>query len=189
MRDETLARSYAEALFELSEQNGGPEAFAPSVDLFSGILRSDPEFRLFLETPRIDAEAKKGVLRRVFEGRVPPTFLKFLLVVVDKRRQALFGSIADAFNALLDERLGRTHVDVTVSRALEPAELESLTGRLSSLLNKTAIPHVRVDPDILGGVIVRTGDAIYDGSVRRRLERMRTRLLDAELPAAVGGDR
>lgn len=189
MRDETLARSYAEALFELAEGNGGAESFAPAVDLLAGLLRSDPEFRLFLETPRIDADAKKGVLRRVFEGRVPPTFLKFMLVVVDKRRQTLFRSIADAFNALLDERLGRTHVDVTVSRPLDAAELESLTGRLSGLLKKTAIPHVRVDPEIVGGVIVRTGDAIYDGSVRRRLERMRTMLLDAELPAAVGGDR
>lgn len=189
MRDETLARSYAEALFELAERNGGAEAFAGPVDLLAGLLRSDPGFRLFLETPRIDADAKKAVLRRAFEGRVPAPFLTFMLVVVDKRRQALLASIADAFNALLDERLGRTHVDVTVSRPLADDELESLTDRLSELLDRTAIPHIRVDPAILGGVIVRTGDAIYDGSLRRRLDRMRTMLLDAELPAAVGGDR
>jgi F-type H+-transporting ATPase subunit delta len=189
VRDETVARSYAEALLELAERHEGLEPFSEAVHLLSDSLRGDDSFRLFLETPRIDAEAKKDVLRRSFGDRVPASFLKFMLVVVDKRRQRLFGKIADAFNALVDERLGRTHVDVTVSRSLEAGELESLTGRLSDLLDRKAIPHVRVDPEILGGVIVRTGDTIYDGSLRRRLDRMRTLLLDAELPAAVGGDR
>lgn len=189
MRDETVARSYAEALFELAERHGGVESFSPAVDLLSEALQADPDFRLFLETPRIDAEAKKGVLRRTFKDRVPDPFLNFMLVVVDKRRQRLFRPIAEAFDALVDERLGRTHVDVTVSRPLGGEELESLTGRLSDLLDRKAIPHVRVDPAILGGVVVRAGDTIYDGSLRGRLDRMRTMLLDAELPAAVGGDR
>jgi F-type H+-transporting ATPase subunit delta len=189
VRDETVARSYAEALLELAERNEGLEPFSEAVDLLAGTLREDGNFQLFLETPRIDAEAKKDVLRHSFADRVPSSFLKFMLVVVDKRRQRLFGKIAEAFNALVDERLGRTHVDVTVSRPLEAGELASLTGKLSDLLDRKAIPHVRVDPGILGGVIIRAGDTIYDGSLRRRLERMRTMLLDAELPAAVGGDR
>jgi len=129
------------------------------------------------------------VLRSAFQDRVPATFLNFMLVVVDKRRQRLFKSIGEAFEALLDESLGRTHVDVTVSRPLGTEELQSLTGQLSDLLEKKAIPHVRVDPAILGGLVFRAGDTIYDGSLRRRLDRMRTLLLDAELPAAVGGDR
>lgn len=188
MRDETVARSYAEALLELAERNEGLEPFSGAVDLLSDTLRGDGSFQLFLETPRIDAEAKKDVLRRTFSERVPPSFLKFMLVVVDKRRQRLFGKIVEAFNALVDERLGRTHVDITVSRSLEVGELESLTGRLSDLLDRKAIPHVRVDPEILGGVIIRAGDTIYDGSLRRKLDRMKTMLLDTELPAAVGGD-
>jgi F-type H+-transporting ATPase subunit delta len=189
VRDETVARSYAEALLELAERHGGLEPFLSAVELLAGALHEDPKFRLFLETPRIDEQAKKDVLRRTFQGRVPPAFLNFLLVVVDKRRQRLFGAVAKEFYALVDERMGRTHVDVTVSRPLGEEELGALTGQLSTLLDRKAIPHVRVDPGILGGVIIRAGDTIYDGSLRRRLDRMRTLLLQAELPAAAGGDR
>jgi F-type H+-transporting ATPase subunit delta len=77
---------------------------------------------------------------------------------------------------------------VTVARTLDQDTSGMIGERLSKALGKQAIPHVRVKPEIIGGIIVRTGDTIYDGSVRRRLEGMRSRMLNAELPAgAVGG--
>lgn len=186
MRDETVARNYAEALLELAERQEGVEAFSAGVADVARVLDEDPRFRAFLETPRIDASAKKEVIRSAFEGRVPRSLMNFLLVAVDKRRQRLLGLIAREFQLLVDERLGRTHVEVTVSRELGAGELTALTGRLSSLFGRTAIPHVRVRPDILGGVVLRSGDTIYDGSLRRRLDRMRHNLLNAELPAPAG---
>lgn len=187
MRDGTVARSYAEALLELAEAHGGVEPFSAAVDLVARALDEDPRFAAFLETPRIDAQAKKDVLRRTFGERVPPLFLNFLLVVVDKRRQRLLGSIARAFHGLVDERSGKVHVEVTVSRELGDEEVRDLTGRLSTLLDRIAIPHFRIRPEILGGVILRTGDTIYDGSLRRRLDRMKRQLLNADLPVAIGG--
>jgi F-type H+-transporting ATPase subunit delta len=84
----------------------------------------------------------------------------------------------------LDDHEGRTHVEVTLARPVDEATREVLAQRLSGLVGKTAIPHVRVRPEILGGIIVRTGDTIYDGSVRRQLDGMRRRLLKAKLPTA-----
>lgn len=186
MRDETVARNYAEALLELAARGEGVEAFSTAVSEVARVLDEDPRFRAFLETPQVDAAAKKSVLRSAFAGRIPRSLLNFLLVTVDKRRQRLLPEIARQFQLLVDERLGRTHVEVTVSRELGDEELEALTRRLSGFLRSTAIPHVRVRPDILGGVILRTGDTIYDGSLRRRLERMRRNLLTADLPAPAG---
>ena len=181
MRDETVARNYAETLFSLAERHEGLAPFLAGIDLVSGLLDQDPNFRLFLETPRIAAEDKKAVLRKAFEGELPRQLVNFLLVTVDKRRQRLLRDIARQFRALVDEHEGRVHVEVTVARSMDDETHRKVTERLSGLLGAQAIPHVRVRPEILGGMIVRTGDTIYDGSVRKRLDGMRRQLLKAQL--------
>lgn len=181
MRDETVARNYGETLFALAERHEGLDAFGRGMDLVASLLDQEPNFALFIETPRIDADSKKAVVRKVFEGELPKQLVNFLLVTIDKRRQRLLREIARSYRALVDEREGRAHVEVTVARALDDDTVELLARRLSALLGVTAIPHMRVKPEILGGVIVRTGDTIYDGSVRRRLDGMRRQLLEAKL--------
>lgn len=188
MRDGTVARKYAETLFELAVRERQAEAYGAALRDVAGQLEAEPKFRLFLETPRIDDQDKKALVRKVFGDRVPKHVLNFVLVTIDKRRQRLLGQIASEYALLVDEHLGREHVEVTVARTLDEDTSGMIGERLSKALGKQAIPHVRVKPEIIGGIIVRTGDTIYDGSVRRRLEGMRSRMLNAELPAgAVGG--
>lgn len=187
MRDETVARNYAETLFSLGQRHEGIPAFAAGMDLVDGLLEQEPNFRRFLETPRIETEEKKALVRKVFGQALPHQLLNFLLVTIDKRRQRLLRSIARTFRALVDEHEGRAYVDVTVARPLDDATKDLLARRLSSLLGVTAIPQVRVRPEIVGGVIVRTGDTIYDGSVRKRLDGMRRQLLKAKLPSGSKG--
>lgn len=183
MRDETVARSYAETLLELAERHEGMEVFGQGIEMVAALLDESPEFRLFLETPRIDAAAKKAVVRKALGDVLPPPLVSFVLITIDKRRQRLLRDIARQYHGLVDERLGRAHVEVTVARAVDEVFLAGVTERLSSILDKTVIPHVRVKPVILGGIVVRDGDTVYDGSLRRRLSRMRRRLLEAEMPA------
>jgi len=182
VRDTIVARSYAATLLELADRHDGLEVFGAAVELLDRILEEDPRFRLFLETPSIGSGPKKEVLRASFGDRVPTPFLNFLQVVVDKRRQRLLRAIAREYRELMDQRLNRTHAEVSVSRELAAGEVEDLTERLSLLLGKTAIPHIRVRPELLGGIVVRSGNTIYDGSIRRRLDRMRRSLLQADLP-------
>ena len=183
MRDETVAKNYAETLFELAERHEGVDTFGEGIELVAKLLDENPHVRLFLETPRIAATEKKAVLRRVFGDHLPRQLVNFLLVTIDKRRQRLLRDIAREYHALLDEHHNRVHVEVTLAGELEGGAMDELTEKLSSMLNKTAIPNVRVKPALLGGIVVRTGDTIYDGSLRRRLEGMRRRLLEAELPS------
>lgn len=187
MRDETVARNYAETLYDLALRNEGVEAYAEGIDVVSTLLDEDPRLRLFFETPRIDAAAKKTVVRKVFGEALPKGLLNFLLVVIDKRRQRLLRTIASEFHALVDEHANRMHVDVTVARELDDETLANLAGRIGEYFGKTAIPHVRVKPEILGGVMVQAGDTVFDGSLRRRLGGMRRRLMAAALPADSNG--
>ena len=187
MRDETVARNYAEALFELAQRHEGIDAYGQYIRTVASLLDENPSFRLFLETPRIDAEDKKAVVRKAL-GEFPAPMTNFLLVTIDKRRQRLLRQIARAYADLVDEHMNRAHVDVTVAREMTDETKDRVAARLSELLGKTAIPHVRVEPGIIGGIVVRAGDTIYDGSIRRRLARMRRQLVTAGASSRPGGE-
>ncbi|MDX1495188.1 MAG: ATP synthase F1 subunit delta [Longimicrobiales bacterium] len=187
MRDETVARNYAETLFELADRNDAVEEYGDAIQTIGRVIDENDDFRLFLETPRIEDDEKKQVVRKVFGEKLPKHVVNFILVTIDKRRQRILRDIAAQYHALLDERLGREHVQVSVARPVDDATREMIAEKLSAVLGKKAIPHVRVRPEIIGGLVVRTGDTIYDGSVRRRLDGMRRRLLAADLPAGSPG--
>jgi len=182
VRDETIARNYAEALFELAERHEGVESFGTGVEMVARLIDENDDFRRFLETPRIAVAQKKAVVRTAFGEALPVKLVNFLLITLDKRRQRLLRVIAREYKSLMDEHFNRVHVEVTLARKFDDAALEEMAQRLTVALGKTAIPHVRVQPGILGGAILRTGDTIYDGSLRRRLDGMRRRLLKADLP-------
>lgn len=186
MRDETVARNYAETLFELASRNDALQQYGDAIETVAKLIDEDPKFGLFMETPRIDDAEKKVVVKKVFGDVMPKHVVNFVLVTIDKRRQRLLRSIAQQYHSLLDAHMGREHVQVTVARPLDDTTREVITEKLSAALGKDAIPHVRVDAGIVGGLVVRTGDTIYDGSIRRRLDGMRRRLLSAELDTDAG---
>jgi F-type H+-transporting ATPase subunit delta len=179
VRDTTVARNYAEALFAIAEKHGKQDAFAASLSEVGEMLDAAPQIRAFLETPKVDLAAKKKTLRSAFTGRIDPLVLNFLLVVLEKRRQRLISEIAREFAGILDEKSGRLHVRVTLAHEADAATEQAITKELSRILGRTAIPHITVDPKIVGGIVVRFGDSILDGSVRRRLAGLRNRLYEA----------
>jgi len=188
VRDETVSKNYAETLFALGQKHGTMDEFGVALETVARLLDEDPRFRIFLETPRIEDSERKAVVRKVFGGALPPLVVNFLLVTIDKRRQRLIRSISSAYGALLDEHHGREHVEVTLARSADRDTEAMIARRLSAVLGKEAIPHFRVKPEIIGGLVVRTTDTIYDGSVRRRLDGLRRRLLRAELPQEALGE-
>jgi F-type H+-transporting ATPase subunit delta len=187
MRAEIIARNYAETLLALAERHGGAgglEQFGQAADALGDLLRADPRLRQFLETPRVTADDKKAVLQRALAGRAPEMFVRFVMVLTDKRRQSLLPEIAAAYRDLVDARMGRVRVNVTISHAPD-AELQAEIGNaLADRLGKTVIPTFTVDPELLGGLVVRMGDQILARSVRSRAAQLRRRMLAASLPAA-----
>ena len=180
-----IARNYAETLLTVAQRHGGDKSvdeFAGAIDDVAEMLRRDPRVRQFLQTPRIGLEDKKRAIRAAFGGRVPEHLLRFLLVVVEKRRQGLLPQIADEYRALVDELRGRTRAEITL--ATQPSEelQRELVQTLERRLGRDVLPTFRVDPSIVGGTILRVGDQILDGSVRRRLSALRRRLLEARMP-------
>lgn len=187
MRERTVARNYASALFDLGLSHSEEEAYASAFAALSDTLASDPRIQLFLATPKVEPVAKEGALREALDGRVPERFLRFVLVVLRKRRQSLLPLIAEEYQTLVDEHSGRIHAHVTLARTPDEATTALIADRLSTILGKTVVPHIRVNPEILGGLVVRYGDRALDGSLRRQLLSLKREMMHATLPELPAG--
>lgn len=177
MRDATIARNYAETLLELARRAGDMQAWGQAIDDVSDATQNDRTLRLFLESPRVSAAEKNRILGRAFDGQLPRLFVRYLQALVSHRRQMLIPEIAREFHDLVDQVEGRLHANVTVAAEPGDAERRTISEQLSRAYGKEVIPHFAVNPAILGGVVVRVGDTVLDGSVRRRLATLRSRML------------
>jgi F-type H+-transporting ATPase subunit delta len=186
VHDATVARSYAAALFELGEKHNVHDELAVGLNTLTSLLDGDPLIRTFVETPKLDAQRKQRALRAALEHRVSPLFMNFLLVVLRKRRQRLLRDMAREYGALLDEKMNRLHAHVTLAHEPDDVTEDRIRRELSRILGKTVVPHIHVNPEILGGIIVRYGDRVVDASLRRRLLALRHRLVDVALPGSDG---
>lgn len=182
MREPTIARNYAQTLVALARKANDLDGWGTMIHDVADAVQADPKLRQFLESPRIPAARKGEILGKAFQDRLPRLFVRFLQAVISHHRQALLPAIATEYAAIVDEMAGRVHARVTVAREPDPALRESVVAGVSRAVGKTVVPHFSVRPEILGGVIVRVGDTVIDGSVRRRLLALRSRLL-AGVPA------
>ena len=179
MRDTTIARNYAETLLELARRNGNLRGWGQLIDEVASAMQHDRTLRLFLESPRVAASDKNRILSRAFEGQLPPQFVRFLHALVNHGRQMLLPEIAHSYHDLVDEVEGRLHANVVVAREPAEGERRSIASHLSRAYGKEVVPHFTVNPAIIGGLVVRIGDTVLDGSVRRRLSMLRQKMLRA----------
>jgi F-type H+-transporting ATPase subunit delta len=177
MREPTIAKNYAEALLDLAQKDGDLAKWGRLIDQFAEAMSGDVKLATFLSTPRIAAPEKNKVLAQALEGQVPATFLKFLQALVRNRRQMLIPQVATEYHALVDIAENRVHAAVTVAKAASEADQKAIAERLSKIVGKTVVPHFYVNPAVLGGLVVRVGDTVMDGSVRRRLARLKSQML------------
>ena len=176
MRETTIARNYAETLLALAQKAGDLRGWGGMITDVADAMQGDRTLRIFLESPRVDAAEKNRILAKAFQDRMPRLFVRYLEALVTHRRQMLIPAIARQYLDLVDEVEGRTHANVTVAREPDTDTRSVVTRELSRTFGKEVVPHFHVDPRILGGLVVRVGDTVLDGSVRRRLERLRGRM-------------
>jgi F-type H+-transporting ATPase subunit delta len=173
------AVSYARALLELAEEQKKLEPVGQELAGLRELVETNETFRLYLADPAIGTIERWAVLKRVFEGRVSPLALHFLGVLNDKGRLSRLPEIANAYDDLLDEKLGKVEVDLIVSHKLSPDQFEEAKRRISDALKREAVVHTYVDDSIIGGLVLRVGDKLIDASVKSQLAAIRERMLAA----------
>ena len=181
MKRHPVANTYARALLEVGQERGQAEDYAEELRAIEEQVLATGDARVFLESPKIPRREKKEVLERVFQGKVSDAVLNLLHILIDRGRQMLFGQIAEAYQDFCDEAAGRQHVRITSAVALDTGSRDSLTRLLSAKLSKQIVAEERVDEGLLGGMTIRIGDTVIDGSVRSRLNEIREQVASRRL--------
>ena len=172
----TLALTYARSLLELAEERNEVEAVSNDAGALNEVLEQNETFVRFLQDPGISEDERQGVIDNTF-GNANVLVKNFLGLLNVRGRLSELPEILSAFEYLLDKKLGKVEVDVTVAQKLSDDELEGVRQRVSKAMGKDAVVHQYVDEAILGGLILNVGDKVVDASVRRQLQAMKERLL------------
>jgi F-type H+-transporting ATPase subunit delta len=176
-----IANRYAQALGEVVSQAGspvGPEAVLQQLGAFQQLLAESAELNTVLISPAV-APAKKRALVASLGERLglPVPVRNFLFVVIDHRRMELLPEIIKALRDWLDQKLGIARLDVRAARALDQAQQSSVEQAFERLTGKQVRAIFGVDPDLLGGAMVRHGSVVYDGSLRAQLQALKQALV------------
>ena len=183
MKSTTIARNYAEALLLAAEagDKGAVEQYGRLMDAVAGAVGgADERIAVALDSPRVAKATKAALLERALADVAPPVFVRFLQAVIRRGRQGLLGEIAQEYQVLVDLKLDRVHAGVVLVEEPDARLEKQIVERLTAALGKEVRAHFRAERGIIGGVVVRVGDRVYDGSVRRKLTVLRRRMLAGE---------
>src|SRR5207244_2481013 len=177
MAEPSVVRRYARALFDTANRSGMVEQVENDLKTVDQVLRIIPRMLRALRAPTIAASRKQELLDRAFGTRIGPLAMRFLKLVVQRRREDILSNVYLEYHRLANEARGILPVQVTAAVPLSDPERESLAQSLHARTGKQIVLQVSIDPGILGGLVLRMGDTVLDGSVRTRLEQLRARLL------------
>lgn len=179
-RSTTAARRYAEAAFEIALRDGTVEAWRRELDQAAEVL-ADPTIAEAVHNPAVATALREEAIATGLGPSVSANVLNLIRFMVRRGRIEELPRVAEEFRRLDDERNGVTHAIATSASPLEASEIQALTTRLEGMTGGTVDLTVETDPSVLGGLIVRVGDRLIDGSVRGRLERLRSQLVSGAL--------
>ena len=163
---------YAKALLAAAGDQAG-EVVEQLDSLLDDVFAKLPELEPVLASPRVAHEEKERLLDQAFRGQMQPVLLNFLKVSSRRRRLDCLQAVRRAARELLNQLQGKVEVRVTTAAPVEAPLMENIRQRLSQQLGAEVVINADVDPAVLGGLIVRVGDKIFDGSIANRLSRVR----------------
>ncbi|MGE5390471.1 MAG: F0F1 ATP synthase subunit delta [Deltaproteobacteria bacterium] len=181
MLNMSVARRYAEAFFSIARDNNKIDEYQQELEKIVATIQGTDQLEEYLAHLLIPAKAKKELLGQIFNGQVSPVTLNFIMMIVDKRRENYIGVIADQYKDMADESRNIAKAELVAAREIPEDEVKSLAEKLSASSGKTVQLQVKVDPSLLGGIKLRLGDRIIDGTVAKKLEMMKSQLKQAKI--------
>jgi F-type H+-transporting ATPase subunit delta len=176
MKNARVARRYAQALLDLAGASGELDQVLADLQVVRRAVAGVRALDLFLKNPVIRKEKKKEIIAQLFREKIHSTTFSFLLFLLEKGREEMIPDVVDQYTALLDEQNGVVGLDLRSAVRLSADDEEKMRQSFERLTGKSVRLEVRQDPSLIGGVVVRVGDTVYDGSLRRQLEVLRQRL-------------
>ncbi|MDH7482247.1 MAG: F0F1 ATP synthase subunit delta [Armatimonadota bacterium] len=177
MKLTVLAKRYAAALFEAAKASDSIDLVESDLGLVTYSLESVSQLTEVLEQPLIPIERKKEIVRDIFSGRVQELTLNFLGLVIEKRRERILTEVEKEYVKLANDYRGIVLVQVTSALPLTLDEKSALRAKLEAFTGKQVELELHEDPTLIGGLVLRIGDTVIDGSVKGYLESLRNQML------------
>jgi F-type H+-transporting ATPase subunit delta len=175
---EEIARVYARALFEVAVEHDSLDEIREQLDMFADALNENRQLASFFFSPYFSAEEKKdGLARAVTDAN--PAFANFLQALIERHRMPAIFRIRAEFIDLWDEAKRLLPVLITTAVELDSATVQNLSKRIGDQVDRNIEMSTAVDPEILGGVMLRVGNVILDASIKNRLEQLRKQVAQA----------
>jgi F-type H+-transporting ATPase subunit delta len=169
---------YSDVMFELAQEADLIDGVMNDLEAVGTVLQDEPEFLSLLTLSEIKPDEKAQMIRRVFKDQINSLTLDFLCVLAKRNRMNFLHGIGQRYQVLLDEKKNLHRIEVTLAAEPDDAELEKLKDDIREAINAEVKLSVTVDPDIIGGIIIRKGDLMIDNSVRTILDRTVNAIMD-----------
>lgn len=177
MIDTTLARRYAKALVEIGQANNSLDKYGQNLADLCQLVQASHDFREVLLNPVFTKEDKKKISGEILKKIDTDTMVaNFVNVLIDRKRIDQLEGIEEAFREEVDEIRGIKRGEVTSADPLSPDELARVTDSLSTMSGKKVIVSAKVDPSLIGGLVAKVGDMVFDGTIRTQLNQLKESL-------------
>lgn len=178
MKTGAAAQRYAKAVFSLGVDTGEFERIGEEIEAFVSALDLNSSLRDILLNPQYDAVAKMAVVAAISEKKsVCVTTRNFLLLLVERGRFSLLTEICRSYQALSDEKAGRMKATVVTASQVSDHIVKEIVGALEKRTGKKVSLTSEIDPALIGGLVIKVGDIIYDGSIRTQLHKLKDNIM------------
>jgi F-type H+-transporting ATPase subunit delta len=172
-----IAEPYAQALMSVAQTHNLTEQIGEDTRSLLDVMKQSEDLRFVINSPLITADRKKAVLRQLIEGQVQPYTLNFLLLLVDRGRIMLLPQVCEQYQALLRQINQAVLAEVTAAVELNDEQKEAIRQKVMAATQARQVElDIRVDPDLLGGVVIKVGSQVFDASLRGQLRRIGMKL-------------
>ncbi len=176
---DSVSNIYAQALFDLADEAGLLEAIAEELVQIGQLIEHQEQLRLLLDSPSLSVTERRDIIERIFAGRVSDLLLRFLHVVNRKNRSGRLAAIAVSFAKLVAEKHGIVEIDAYVAARMENGQSDRIAQVLGEVLGgKEIVIHQHEQPHLIGGMKIRVGDQLIDGSIATQLKVMEQNMLN-----------
>lgn len=181
MLNKSVARRYAEAFFSIAQEAKKIDEYQVELETIISSLTEVEGMKEYLGHLLVPVREKKELVQKIFGTQLSPMTMNFLLMIIDKRREGYLEIIYREFVEMADDSRDIKKAELFAAREVPKQELEDLAKRLSSSTGKTVLLKQTVDPSLLGGVKIRMGDQIVDGTVAKKLQMLQENLKHAKI--------
>lgn len=176
-----IARVYASSLVELGQEKKILSDIEEEIKFLADLVVENKELNLFLTSPGITKETKKGFIDKVFSGKLSDDMIHFLKVLIDNDRQSSIVGIHEAVIDIVNDINNLQEVTIITSDPMDSSVKTKMTARLKEVFKKEIILHEKTDKSILGGIIIKVGDTVIDGSLIKDLKNIKGNLLNSKV--------